>query len=72
MAAVTCTSGKRAYVTHEIAMRKAHHATSRQRHVILSVYRCPECKQWHMTSSKPKTTLRQETYQKRKAMDPWR
>jgi len=68
----TCSSGKRAYASHEIAMRKAHLATARQRHVILSVYRCEECKQWHMTSSKQKTTLRQENYQKRKATSEWR
>jgi hypothetical protein len=44
---------------------------SGKRRVILSVYRCEECKLWHMTSSKPQTTLRVAKYQKLKATDEW-
>lgn len=51
LAAVTCTSGKVCFRTHECARRHARFQMVRQRHVILNVYRCLECHGWHMTSS---------------------
>lgn len=51
LAAVTCTSGKVCFRTHDCALRHARIQMGRQRHVILNVYRCDECHGWHMTSS---------------------
>jgi len=65
----TCSSLKRCYLTPAAARREARKQMTRQR-VILRVYRCEECKQWHLTSTPRLMSLREVNY--RKALEePW-
>lgn len=61
---MTCSSGKVCFHTHESARRHARFQMVRQRHVILNVYRCPECHGWHMTSSPQQTSFQTLRYQR--------
>lgn len=48
---VSCSTGKICYHSNAAARRTARIA-ARQRDVILNIYRCKECGQWHLTSNK--------------------
>src|SRR6188768_1356371 len=67
---VTCSTNKRCYRTHEAARREGRRQMTRQKRVSLRVYRCEECKQWHLTSTPRLMNLREANYQKRLA-EPW-
>jgi len=48
---MVCRSAKHGFHGHDAAMRAARQQMVRHRGMMLRVYRCPECKQWHMTST---------------------
>jgi len=61
-----CSSAKRSYLTNASAMRIARRQMTRQKQVVLRVYRCEECKQWHLTSTPQLPALRVLNYQRMK------
>jgi hypothetical protein len=48
---VKCSSAKKGYYSRATAMRQARREMGQHGRVILRVYSCEECKQWHLTST---------------------
>ena len=46
-----CSSAKRGFHSHDAAMRVARQQRSKHRDLILRVYRCGECHEWHLSST---------------------
>jgi len=67
---VTCSSGKKSYLTHSAARRKARFQMRTARRLILTVYRCEECKTWHLTSKPQKEPHKVTIYRERRDQDP--
>lgn len=47
---MNCPSNKVCFRSHDAAMRAARRQMSKHRGMMLRVYRCDECKSWHLTS----------------------
>lgn len=67
---VQCASGKVCYHSNAAARRSARVA-ARTRNVILNIYRCKECTQWHMTSNKTMKSFQTLRYQKMRHEEQW-
>jgi hypothetical protein len=67
---VECSSGKICYHSNAAARRTARIA-ARARDVILNVYRCKECRQWHMTSNKQTKSYQTLRYLKMRHEEEW-
>jgi hypothetical protein len=67
---VDCASGKVCYHSNAAARRKAR-AVARSRDVILNIYRCKECFQWHMTSNKTMKSYQTQRYQRMRQEEQW-
>lgn len=66
-----CRSLKFCYLTNAAALRAARLRMGKHRRVILHVYRCMDCKQWHMTSRPNETDFATLKYQRQRKEVPW-
>ena len=66
-----CSSAKKGFHSHDAAMRSARQQMVKNRGLMLRVYRCEECREWHKTSIGNGKTLRESNYLRLRRQLDW-